>query len=129
MAREIILIMRRIIVILQYGFGIAQLYIQLRWKCDAFWTGKSYPSNFKQYPPSLYRIENTCPFTATNLVDQISFPKDNMWNFVYEYHDGGSKMPFYRLTANVLFCTSSTIAKSEYNAATPFLVKLIFYEL
>ena len=52
------------------------------------WTGKSYPSNFKQYPPSLYRIENTCPFTATNLVDQISFPKDNMWNFVYEYHDG-----------------------------------------
>ena len=52
------------------------------------WTGKTYPSNFKQYPPSLYRIENTCPFTATNLVDQIAFPKDDMWNFLYEWHAG-----------------------------------------
>ena len=69
------------------------------------WTGKTYPSNFKQYPPSLYRIENTCPFTATNLVDRISFPKDNIWNFGYEYHDG-EQDAFYRLTANVLFCTS-----------------------
>eukprot|EP00943_MAST-04B_sp_MAST-4B-sp1_P001700 g1700.t1 len=52
------------------------------------WSGKSYPKNFKQYPPSLYRVENTCPFTATNLIDQISFPKDDMWNFLYERHAG-----------------------------------------
>ena len=51
-------------------------------------TGRSYPQGFAQYPTSLYRFENTCPMTVTNLVDQISFPKDNDWNFVYEWYRG-----------------------------------------
>lgn len=51
-------------------------------------TGRSYPegrgaraivcseqlkalSGFSKYAPSLYRIENTCPFRVTNCVDQV----------------------------------------------------------
>ena len=51
-------------------------------------TGSSYPSNFAQLPPSLYRFENTCPLKVTNLVDQISFPKDDDWNFIYDQFKG-----------------------------------------
>mmetsp|Transcript_45621 Transcript_45621/g.130178 ORF Transcript_45621/g.130178 Transcript_45621/m.130178 type:complete len:771 (-) Transcript_45621:99-2411(-) len=51
-------------------------------------TGSTYPAGFAQYPPSLYRIEDSCPVRVTNCVDQFQFEPDNNWNFVYERFAG-----------------------------------------
>lgn len=51
-------------------------------------TGSAYPAGFAQYPPSQYRIENSCPVRVTNCVDQFQFPPADDWNFVFEKYFG-----------------------------------------
>ena len=46
--------------------------------------GQLLPPGFAQYPPSLIRVEDSCPITFANLVDQFQFAPDDDWNFVYD---------------------------------------------
>jgi hypothetical protein len=54
--------------------------------------GSSYPPGFAQYPPSLIRVEDSCPITFANLVDQFQFAPDDDWNFVYDKYGGVEKL-------------------------------------
>jgi len=45
-------------------------------------TGGTYPPGFAAFPPSLYRLQGSCPVRLVNLVDQFQFKPDNDWNMV-----------------------------------------------
>lgn len=65
-------------------------------------TGDTYPPGFAQFPPSLYRLEDSCPLRITNCVDQFQFAPDNDWNFILERY-GGSEVLTGHCERPVLF--------------------------
>eukprot|EP00747_Dinoflagellata_sp_TGD_P010525 gnl/TRDRNA2_/TRDRNA2_119907_c2_seq1.p1 gnl/TRDRNA2_/TRDRNA2_119907_c2~~gnl/TRDRNA2_/TRDRNA2_119907_c2_seq1.p1 ORF type:complete len:564 (+),score=46.97 gnl/TRDRNA2_/TRDRNA2_119907_c2_seq1:1-1692(+) len=55
-------------------------------------SGSHYPHGYTQYPPTLYRIEDSCPVRLTNLVDQFQFQPDDDWNFIYDNYRGNTTL-------------------------------------